>query len=100
VAEHTTEYDARDERSEVYSVARIRQAFAEKVGCDEWGVKAFYEDSLIASLRGEYDGPGCRHRFPDGTRCTLSDEAHAEVPGLSEVHRFPPGMSSGSEGTS
>lgn len=45
-------------------------------------------EELIASLRGQYDGEGCRHRFPDGTRCTLPVEAHAEVPGV-EVHDLP-----------
>lgn len=33
---------------------------------------------------------GCRHRFPDGTRCTLDAAAHAEVPGLAKVHDFRP----------
>ena len=84
---HQTE----SEQTEMYSVARIRAAFAESNCRDEWGLTALYEDGLIASLRGEYDGGGCRHRFPDGTRCTLSAEAHVEVPGLAAVHGFPPG---------
>lgn len=78
-----------DERSESYSVARIREALKEHASNDEWGVPYFYEGSLIGALRGEYDKDGCRHRFPDSTRCTLSAEAHAEVPGLAEVHGFP-----------
>lgn len=77
------------EVNERYSVARIRQAFKENASKDDWGVPYFYEDGLIAALRGEYDGPGCRHRFPDATRCTLSAEAHLEVPGLAEHHGFP-----------
>ena len=94
-----TEHNTEIEQSETYSVSRIRAAFAEHAGKDEWGVPCFYEDGLIASLRGEYDREGCRHRFPDGTRCTLSDEAHAEVPGLARVHGYSPvlerGLSSG-----
>lgn len=31
---------------------------------------------------------GGLHRFPDGTPCALSDAAHAEVPGLAEVHGY------------
>ncbi|KQP63050.1 NUDIX domain-containing protein [Nocardioides sp. Leaf285] len=29
---------------------------------------------------------GCSHLFPDGTRCTLSEATHRDVPGLAAVH--------------
>ena len=88
MSEHSADYDTA-EQGEVYSVARIRAAFTEHARGDEWGVPSFYEEGLIASLRGEYDGDGCRHRFPDGTRCRLTTDAHNEVPGLAEVHGYP-----------
>jgi hypothetical protein len=47
-----------DEKREVYSVKQIRKAFAKHAGTDDWGVKAFYENSLISSLRGEFDKKG------------------------------------------
>ena len=43
------------ETGEAYSVAQIRRAFAKYSGTDDWGMRAFYEDGLIAALRGEYD---------------------------------------------
>lgn len=86
-AERAAESDQR----ETYSVARIREAFREHARGDEWGVPSFYENGLIDALRGKYDPPeACKHRFPDGTRCTLDAEAHAEVPGLAQVHSYPP----------
>lgn len=75
-----------NERTEFYSVDDIRAAFKAHARPDDWGVESFYEDGLINALRGRY---GCTHRFPDGTRCTLSDEAHASVPGLSKTHNRP-----------
>lgn len=43
------------EKHETYSVSQIRKAFAKYATRDDWGVKFFYEISLIAALRGEYD---------------------------------------------
>lgn len=73
------------EAAEPYTVEQIRQAFDAHANEDSWGVPSFYEEGLIAALRGAY---GCRHRFPDGTRCTLDADAHAEVPGLAEIHGY------------
>lgn len=84
---------ARRESDETYSVAEIREAFADYASGDDWGVKSFYEDALISALRGHYETGKCRHRFPDGTRCKLGPEAHAEVPGLAEVHGYTPAQS-------
>lgn len=51
------------ESDETYSVRLIREAFAKHAAEDSWGVRNFYEDGLIAALRGEYDedksGPAC-----------------------------------------
>lgn len=44
-----------DEERETYSVTQIRKAFERHAGQDDWGVKAFYDVSLISALRGEYD---------------------------------------------
>jgi hypothetical protein len=77
---------ADDERTETYSVEDIRAAFAAHSRHDDWGVPSFYEDGLINALRGKY---GCTHRFPDGTRCLLTDAAHESVAGLAEAHGRP-----------
>ena len=45
----------RDEQSERYSVAELREAYALFASLDDWGVPSFYENGLIAALRGEYD---------------------------------------------
>jgi hypothetical protein len=39
---------------ECYTVEEIRRAFAEHATPDGWGVPHFYENGLIAALRGEY----------------------------------------------
>ena len=36
-----------------YTIEQIKDAFAKHGGCDDWGVKAFYEGRLIAALTGE-----------------------------------------------
>ena len=41
--------------SESYTVEQIRAAWARHSHPDDWGVNCFYEDGLIAALRGEYD---------------------------------------------
>lgn len=46
---------AKDENVENYTVAQIREAFAKHASKDDWGVPSFYDESLIAALRGEYD---------------------------------------------
>lgn len=43
------------EQGETYSVTQIRNAFTLHASRDDWGVPSFYEDGLIAALRGEYD---------------------------------------------
>lgn len=43
------------ENIEAYSVKEIREAFAKYASEDDWGIESFYENSLIAALRGEYD---------------------------------------------
>jgi len=45
---------AKSEHVENYTVAQIREAFAEYASRDDWGVPAMYEDTLISALRGEY----------------------------------------------
>jgi hypothetical protein len=44
-----------NEQDETYSVAQIRAAFHRHASPDDWGIPDFYEDGLIAALRGEYD---------------------------------------------
>lgn len=39
-----------------YTVQQIREAFAKHAREDDWGVPKFSEVSLIAALRGEYEG--------------------------------------------
>lgn len=46
-----------DDESETYTVAQIREVFAKHATPDDWGVRKFYEDSLISALRGKYDQP-------------------------------------------
>lgn len=45
-----------NESNEKYSVEQIRQAFAKHASLDSWSVPSFYENILIDSLRGKYDG--------------------------------------------
>lgn len=45
----------KSERIEAYSVEEIREAFAKHASEDDWGVPKFYEGTLIAALRGEFD---------------------------------------------
>lgn len=45
------------EDTEMYTVYQIRKAFDQHAHPDDWNVPSFYEDSLIAALRGEYDKP-------------------------------------------
>lgn len=40
---------------ETYTVEQIEEAFAKHATEDDWGIKSFYEDSLISALRGEYN---------------------------------------------
>lgn len=49
------EQESTDTGAESYTVAQIREAFRKHATPDDWGIKSFYEDGLIASLRGEYD---------------------------------------------
>jgi hypothetical protein len=44
-----------DETGEAYTVAQIREAFARHAHKDDWGVLSFYENGLLAALRGEYN---------------------------------------------
>jgi hypothetical protein len=46
-----------DDQTETYTVAQIREVFAKHATPDDWGVRKFYEDSLISALRGKYDQP-------------------------------------------
>lgn len=46
---------SKPEAEETYSVEQIRAAYAKHASDDDWGVPSFYDDSLIAALRGEYD---------------------------------------------
>lgn len=48
---------ADDEQTETYSVGQIREAYELHASPDDWGVRAFYESTLISALRGEYDRP-------------------------------------------
>lgn len=48
------------ETAETYSVHQIREAFTKHASNDDWAVPSFYEDGLIAALRGEYDDPSTR----------------------------------------
>lgn len=43
---------------EMYSVTEIREAFAKHATEDDWGIKSFYESTLISALRGEYKDQG------------------------------------------
>lgn len=54
---HQREVPAPAERAggEAYTVAQIREAFAKHASPDDWGVPAFYVETMIAALRGEYD---------------------------------------------
>lgn len=45
----------KDERVENYTVAQIREAFAQYATPDSWGVSCHYENTLVSALRGEYD---------------------------------------------
>ena len=40
---------------ESFTIEQIQAAFANNARPDDWGVKAFYETTLIAALRGQYD---------------------------------------------
>ncbi len=44
-----------NEDIELYTVEEIREAFAKHSVEDTWGVPNFYENDLIAALRGEFD---------------------------------------------
>lgn len=46
---------SKSEAVENYTVEQIRRAFFKHAREDDWGVPKFYEVSLIAALRGEYD---------------------------------------------
>ena len=39
----------------------------------------------------------CLHIFPDGTRCTLSAQAHKSIVGLADVHGYPLDLPEGHE---
>lgn len=43
--------------SESYTVEQISRAYAKHAGPDDWDIPSFYENGLIAALRGEYDRP-------------------------------------------
>jgi hypothetical protein len=55
--------------------------------CRTWMTNDEYRQHLAELIAKEVP-TRCSHRFPDGTSCRLSDDAHVQVPGLAAVHNY------------